>query len=137
MGKKENKSGGGGGSKDAGKGGKGGKGKGGGGDDSGGKQQKGAQSINVRHILVSFIFFLFRSLLVVVLSTNTPTYQTLLPVGPPETRHVITQKADRIISATKWARQKKPSSGSRTVRASTLSRWRCRRIRPGPVCSHF
>ncbi|VBB87007.1 Putative protein of unknown function [Podospora comata] len=51
MGKKENKSGGGGGSKDAGKGGKGGKGKGGGGDDSGGKQQKGAQSINVRHIL--------------------------------------------------------------------------------------
>lgn len=57
MGKKDNKSGGGGGSKDAGKGGKGGKGKGGGGDDSGGKQQKGAQSINVRHILVSFIFF--------------------------------------------------------------------------------
>ncbi|CAP69055.1 uncharacterized protein PODANS_7_10155 [Podospora anserina S mat+] len=51
MGKKDNKSGGGGGSKDAGKGGKGGKGKGGGGDDSGGKQQKGAQSINVRHIL--------------------------------------------------------------------------------------
>ncbi|KAK0748762.1 hypothetical protein B0T21DRAFT_447428 [Apiosordaria backusii] len=64
MGKKDNKSGGGGG-KDVGKsggggkgGGKGGKGAGGsggggGGDESGGggKQQKGAQSINVRHIL--------------------------------------------------------------------------------------
>ncbi|KAK4202670.1 FKBP-like protein [Triangularia verruculosa] len=51
MGKKDNKP-----AKDTskGSGGKGGKGKGGGGDDSnsgGGKQQKGAQSINVRHIL--------------------------------------------------------------------------------------